>query len=391
MKVRALLSAAAALFNSSSIIRASHHQHHPQHPLQRHHGLGREAAHARSFFYAGGQYIQTPEGEFLQDQIYVEKLTPQAPEHVPPIVLIHGQGQTGTNFLNKPDGGEGWASLFVRHGHEVYIVDQPYRGRSPWIPPASPSTPTGVALSPPFSVAATEQFFTATARHKLWPQAANHTQWPGSGTRGDPVFDAFYAANTQFSCNETQQQLATQAAGAALLDTIGRPAVVLGHSQGSTMPLLLADARPSLVAALVLVEPTGPPFEEVVFRNPGARPWGLSEVPMAFAPPVADPAELVTERHAADGEGLLGCVLQGAEPRRLANLEALPILLVTGEASYHAQYDHCTARFLRQAGCSRTEHLELGKAGVHGNGHFLFLEKNSDDIHALVEAWISGL
>lgn len=60
---------------------------------------------------------------------------------------------------------------------------------------------------------------------------------------------------------------------------------------------------------------------------------------------------------------------------------------MTTESSYHAQYDWCTVRFLRQAGV-KTDHLELGKAGVHGNGHMVFLEKNSDKVAGAVLEWL---
>lgn len=64
---------------------------------------------------------------------------------------------------------------------------------------------------------------------------------------------------------------------------------------------------------------------------------------------------------------------------------------MTAEASYHAAYDHRTVEFLRQAGCEAVEHLELGKAGIRGNGHMMFLEKNTGEIQRLVERWIRGL
>ena len=35
--------------------------------------------------------------------------------------------------------------------------------------------------------------------------------------------------------------------------------------------------------------------------------------------------------------------------------------------------------------------LELADIGVHGNGHMFFMEKNSDQIQAVVHAWISAV
>lgn len=236
--------------------------------------------------------------------------------------------------------------------------------------------------------------------YKLWPQSVNHTQWPGSGVMGDPVFDAFYASNVQFLNNATLQQSTMAAAGAALLDRIGRPAVLVGHSQGGVLPLLIADARPALAAALVLLEPTGPPFREAIFSDRAARPYGLTDAPLAYDPPVTDPAaDLVQQVYPArdDGRGVPGatveCVLQAESPtpRRLANLVDKNILIMTGEASYHMPYDYCTADYLKQAGCAKTEHLKLGDKGIHGNGHMFFMERNSNRIQAVLHDWIQRL
>jgi hypothetical protein len=47
--------------------------------------------------------------------------------------------------------------------------------------------------------------------------------------KGDPIFDAFYASNVQFVDNSVNQQTAMQAAGATLLDKIGKPAIIFDH------------------------------------------------------------------------------------------------------------------------------------------------------------------
>lgn len=231
-------------------------------------------------------------------------------------------------------------------------------------------------------------------RYALWPQAACHTQWPGNGSMGDPVFDAFYSSNVQFIGNAAYQETAVQAAGAALLDRIGRPAVLVGHSQGGLMPIVIADARPKLTRGLVLLEPTGPPFREAIFSTKPSRKWGLADIPLTYSPAVDDPAvDLKQQTYPARGENYTECVLQAddPEPRRLVNLASKPILIVTSEASYHAPYDYCTAEYFKQAGCSRTKHLELGDIGIYGNGHMFFMEKNSNQIQKVVKDWVKGL
>ena len=228
--------------------------------------------------------------------------------------------------------------------------------------------------------------FTASHINKQWPQAAKHTQWPGTGLMGDTIFDAFYASTVQFVANETHEQLAMQKAGAALLDRIGRPVILVGHSQAGMYPPLMADVRPNLVAAMVLIEPKGPPFQETVFSKTASRKWGVTDAPMTYEPPVTDHGELI--KVVSDGQNVQ-CILQAESPppRKFANIAHIPILVVTAEASYHAQYDDCTVAYYRQAGCT-VEHVELANIGIHGNGHMMLLEKNSHAIQVVLEAWI---
>lgn len=236
-----------------------------------------------------------------------------------------------------------------------------------------------------------ERQFTATQQHGLWPTAQYHTQWPGAGTRGDAVFDAFYASAVQNLADMAAHEAAAQAACAALLDRIGRPAVLVGHSQGGTVPYLAADARPALVRLLVNLEPIGPPFVFSASVPRAGPPYGVTTVPLTYAPAVADPArDLVRAAVPPPAPGLANCTLQAAAPppRRLPHLAGIPVLVVTAHASYHAPYDWCTVAFLRQAGVA-ADHLELAARGILGNGHMMFMERNSDVVAAEIESWIA--
>ena len=66
----------------------------------------------------------------------------------------------------------------------------------------------------------------------------------------------------------------------------------------------------------------------------------------------------------------------------------MPILIMTAEASYHATYDHCTVKFLEQAGVHPTW-TKLADTGIHGNGHMLMLEKNNMEIADVMLRWIA--
>jgi len=336
----------------------------------------------RDFFYVGGAYAGPPGEEVMHGQMYVELLTPRDKRRPYPLIMFHGMGQTATNWLGTPDGRPGWAELFAADGYEIYLVDQPARGRSAWQPKID-----GELAS--FAATFQEWLFTASAADPHWPQAVKHTQWPGSGKRGDSAFDAFYATQVPYLADQVETQRLTLAAGTALLDRVG-PAVLMTHSQAGTFGWQLGDARPTLVKAIVALEPAGPPFENAVIAAGKARSWGLTDLPLAYDPPAASPDDLAIELEIEpDHRDVVRCWRQKAPARRLANLAHIPVVLVTGEASYHATYDHCTVAYLRAAGVA-ADFIRLEERGIHGNGHMLMLEKNSAQIAALVVNWLAG-
>ena len=344
------------------------------------------SAAQRSFFYAGGAYTGEAGKEIMRGQMYVEYLAPEKVTQKYPLVLIHGAAQTATNWMMTPDGRKGWAEYFLEQGYAVYMVDQPSRGRSVW----HANVDGGLRM---FTAPQLERLFTAPSAFNLWPQAKKHTQWPGSGEKrgrmGDPVFDAFYATQVQSLAGDRETQERMQSAGAALLDRIG-PAVLLTHSQAGLFGWVMAEARPQLVKGIVAIEPSGPPFENAVTGTAKARAWGVTVVPMTYDPPVTDPSEIKTiKQEKPDWPDLSACTLQAEPARKLKNLVAIPTLVVAAEASYHAVYDHCTARYLQQAGVP-TRFLRLEEAGIRGNGHMVMLELNNLEIAALLSKWIMG-
>jgi pimeloyl-ACP methyl ester carboxylesterase len=337
----------------------------------------------QGYFFVGGKYVDSKTGPLMERQMYVEYRFPAKVTKPYPIVMIHGAAQTGTNFTGTPDGRKGWAEFFVERGYAVYVVDQPTRGRSAWMESVGPLTR--------FSASQLEQRFTNAAAHNLWPQAKLHTQWPGDGPkkgqRGDPVFDQFYASQVQYiGVNAIVEQL-NRDAGAALLDRIG-PAIVMTHSQTGAIGWVIGDARPKLVKAIVAAEPTGPPFSGAVFDTNRVRPYGLTETPLAYDPPITDPSQLVAvQQTEADGPNLERCYAQGAPVRKLANLQGIPIVILAAESSYHAVYDHCTAKYLNQAGVNTT-FVRLEAVGIRGNGHMMMIEKNNLEIADFIDKWL---
>lgn len=339
-----------------------------------------------SYFFVGGSYVGPPDKLVMHGQMFVERLTPARKTHPYPIVLIHGAAQTATNWMGTPDGREGWAEFFCAQGYQVYMIDQPARGRSAWQEGIDGKVRT-------FDAQTLERLFTAPERYKLWPQASLHTQWPGTGPGrgriGDPVFDQFYSSQVQFLADNAESQRLIQHAASALLDAIG-PAIILTHSQSGPFGWLIADARPKLVKAVVAVEPSGPPFHDMIIGKDPARPWGVTDIPITYDPPVTDPSQLqVVQQATPDKPDLARCREQKAPVHALINLRNIPVMMVTSEASFHAAYDHCTARYLRQAGVA-TDFIRLEDRGIHGNAHMMMLEKNNLQIAGLITTWLGA-
>ena len=344
----------------------------------------------QGYFFIGSKYSDVREQRVMSGQLYVEFQVPAKQTHTTPIVMIHGLGQTGTNFNGTPDGREGWAQFFLRQGYAVYVVDQPGRGRA-----AFQEDLYGPVTLP--DIENVQRRFVAPERYNAWPQARLHTQWPGTGKPGDATFDQFFASQVPSIQDLISQMALTRDGVVALLDKIG-PAIVMTHSQSGAFGWPIADARPDLVKAILAIEPSGPPFFNTDnvpapewFRDAAAqgRPWGITGVPLSYSPPAKNASDLaIVREEKPDGPDLARCWMQMSPARQLPNLQRMPILIMTAEASYHATYDHCTVKYLEQAGVHPTW-IKLGDAGIHGNGHMLMLEKNNLDIAEVIARWLS--
>nr|CDP27778.1 Putative protein of unknown function [Podospora anserina S mat+] len=364
-------------------------------------------AHTREVFYVGGEYVDDGTGnETVYGQVYVEHLVPvRKPLQKYPIIFIPGSSRTGIDFLTTPANNDNntnsptqqsWSSHFLSLSHELYLIDPPFRGRSPWHPPTHLSSSSS---SSPYLT------FGAAPLQKAWATPPSSTQWPDSppAGKGSPAFDHVMRSTHPQLANLAEEQSVAQKSLAALLDKIGKPAILLAHSMGCKIAWLLADARPGLVKAIVAVEPAGPAFQMRGMGGLRKEPtvFGLTEVRLGFEPAVGEGGEGLRRRLVKPGEeGLLECWLQddeeAGEVRKLVNLRRVEVLVVTGEGSPHRGYDWGTVEFLRQAGVEGVEHLVLrGEAGGvlegrggGGNGHMMMLERNRGRIGEVLGEWV---
>ncbi|KAF7549959.1 hypothetical protein G7046_g8164 [Stylonectria norvegica] len=364
-------------------------------------------------------------------QMYVERLDPITQMHPFPIVLIHGDFHTGQVWMTKPDGNPGWASYFLNQGYQVYVVDLPPSGRSNFLTGRhfdkrkfKPSVITASFVERELT-APGKKSLTQPSRAARYPRALQHDKWPGTGQRDDPIFKNYCASLVTLFLERTERQRLAQEALQRLLSKTGK-AILIGEGSGSNMAWLANDIEPDLVAAVVAVEPAGPPFgtakndngayTQFIKRVEDHFSYGLSDIPLTFDPPARPPPALnnhkeepldianvirpdccgscVLQRH-TDNEiievGIDGKPLprnkQLGRVRELVNLKKVPHALVTAEASPHIVYDWATVAFMQQAGVG-TQWIRLEDYNIRGNGHLMFLETNSDDIAALIDTWI---
>ncbi len=340
------------------------------------------------FFYVGGKNTVVNGHTYVVGQMYVEMRIPAQQTHPFPIIMVHGGTRTGTTYTGTPDGREGWAQYFARRGYAVYVVDQPGRGRSGYLAEAyGPQTLADGESG--------QRRYLQQEKARLWPQAHLHTQWPGSGAPDDPVTLQMTGSYVPEMKDFTKAQFLNRDALVALLDKIG-PAIIMVHSQAGAFAWPVADARPDLVKAIVAVEPNGPPVHSVELvgapdwfkEGPVALPYGVTAVPLTYAPAVKDASELTfVKDDKPDAPDLVTCWQQAEPARQLPNLQKMPIMVMTSEASYHAPYDHCTVKYLRQAGI-KPAWIKLADLGIKGNSHVMMQEKNSKEIAAVIYQWL---
>ncbi|MGJ7530572.1 alpha/beta hydrolase [Variovorax sp. GB1P17] len=332
---------------------------------------------AEGGIWVGAYRTETPQGTMVNGQIYVEYRIPARLTQPWPIVMIHGGGGQGLDYLMTPDGRPGWVWWFLSQGYAVYLVDRHGHGRAPYHPDLLGP------MTHPMPYEFIESHFSAPKDSNGWPRANLHTQWPGTGRIGDPSLDQFMCSGGPAMMDAERSHREMGRSGAELLDAIG-PAILMTHSAGGPSGWMIADARPLLIRGIVAIEPIGPPFVKRGFTD---LKWGLTAAPVTYDPPAQSASELKRVLREQGDSDLRACEVQADPPRRLPNLGGFPIVVVTGEASWMAHDNHGAVDFLLQAG-AQAEHLRLEWVGLRGNGHAMMLEKNSDEVAAALHGWL---
>jgi pimeloyl-ACP methyl ester carboxylesterase len=299
--------------------------------------MGALDGHGSRCFYSGTQ----------AHPVYVDHVRPPHGAGKLPIVAVHGGGHTGSCYLATPDLRAGWADHFAAAGRHVFVPDWPGHGRSPMRP-----------------------------------------DFPTLGT-------ADVAASLL-----------------ALLEEIG-PAVLLVHSASGPMAWWMTEQRGDLVAAVIAIAPGPPanllrdlpddPAAILALRDDataGHPVYSLEDKPVWFSTEFAaaywanaprfpkhafetyrrgivpESARILNERFNIGGRGL-----KIRDPKSLGHHQ---ILIVTGDHDprHPRAVDEATAAYVG------AEFMWLPDRGIHGNGHMMMIEDNSDDLAAMILTWL---
>ena len=349
-----------------------------------------------SYFWVGHERAPLAKGTYIGGkQMYVEYWIPTVVKHPIPIIMVHGGGGQGTDWMGTPDGRPGWATMLLQQGYKVYVVDRPGHGRSPLHPELHGAFPATAGVLENISGRFTPPNPTATAKPGPYQHFMN--QWVGKGDVGSPDLDQFVASQGGSyvtvprppgtpagtppppNVNAEAQHMVWRERGAMVLDKIG-PAIIMTHSAGGPFGWLVAEARPNLVKGIIAVEGGGQAFG-------GANVWGMSTIPVEYVPPASDPSELKLVTVKSTELGVADWKIQAEPARKLKNLQNIPIVIVTSEGSFAAPGNPGAIQYFKQAGC-KAEELRLVDHNIHGNGHMMMVERNNKEVLAVITDWI---
>lgn len=288
-------------------------------------------------FTAGAPpFRMNPNGDFQVEQMYVQFVRLAEPRAQVPLLMWHGGGLSGVTWETTPDGRPGWQMFFLRAGHDVFVSDAMERGRSGWArsPEIFAGEPVFRTLGEGwglFRVGPADGWNTDPAQRRAFPDS----QFP-------------VAAWNQFGKQSVPRWVTTDAQIQRAYDALVQqacPCVIMMHSQGGNFAFNAALSAPDKVRAIVAIEPSGAP----------------------------DPARA----EAARMRGIPHLVVWGDHIQGNAFWERI-----------RAGVDRWTAAIREAGGTADT--LDLPARGIRGNSHMLMMDRNSDQVAALVQDWLAA-
>ena len=273
-----------------------------------------------------------PNGQYQVEQMYAQYFLPKARKGHVPLLMWHGAGLTGATYETTPDGREGWLTMFIRKGWDVYLSDAVERGRSGFAPSdVWAGEPIFLPYADPF-----ERFRIGAGEGSWNPDPAKQKLMPNVQF---PV-EAYANYMKQIVPRWLSTDDAVIAGYVALVDKVC-PCVLLLHSQGGSFGLKVAEQRPDKIKAIVAVESAS-----------------------------------------------------GGTLAKAAALKNVPILMVFGDnVDLHPRWvayrklDLEYADAVRAAG-GKVDVINLPDLGIKGNSHMIMMDRNNGAVADVIQRWL---
>lgn len=266
-----------------------------------------------------------------------------------PMIFLHGYGQSRMGWMTTPDGRPGWSDYFLREGHSVFLVDQPRRGE------AGATSVPGIITNKTLDQRWYTQF-----RIGRWENNQS-VVYSGSQFPNDAVsLDQFFRQMTPDTSMKSDRGLDFDSVvvGKALATTIdevttktGKKPIVVTHSQGGN-PGWLAATYTNNIAAIIALEPGNSPAT----GSDSYKAIDEKKIPVVF---------------------YYGDFIDNGDPA------------IQATATWRDRRDNAK-KFAEEmnANGGNVTVIDLPKEGIYGNDHFIFQDKNSDEVASHVEKWI---
>ena len=302
-------------------------------------------------FYVGGERVKRPDGTLgMTGHLYVEAFIPVNAKSTP-IVMLHTT-TSGTNFLGRANGEEGWATMFARAGYPVYVIDPPGTGRA------------GVDLT------VNDKSKIKQGDSAEWASRKHGPEFGKAGFNPDPKEDSTphsdpmnqMPTDTDGVNNWLAMQMTysfdlgrrvRNAALIALLEKIGRPVIWMGWSGGGELAQQLVLERPELFKAIAHIEGC---------RQTPDIPAFIDTVAARHIPVLHVNADYSKSDGAVSGAKYLPSASRCMSPVDVA------------------------AEIRKKGGNALT--IYLPELGIRGNGHEFMLQNNADRIARIYVDWL---
>jgi pimeloyl-ACP methyl ester carboxylesterase len=315
----------------------------------------------QGMFFVGGDTVHTDwangpngllaflprSGDIAINQMYVTFMVPQDQRGVP-IILMHGGTLSGACYETTPDGRMGWYEYFARKGHAVYLPDQVSRARSGFN--VTPFNEVAAGVRPPSALPNVVVLTKAVAWQIFRFGPSPGTAFPDEQFPVNAI-DEFAKQSIPDQNADSQKPPGTNLTPIRLGDLgvkVGG-AVLVGHSESGFFPELAALQNAAGLRGLISMEPAS-------------------------------------------------CAATTLSKQQIAKLAKLPTLVVFGDhladvsnsvVNWPAALADCEnyVAEINQAGGNATL-LHLPAAGVFGNSHMLFQDKNNLHVGDMILSWI---